>query len=272
MTYVTLSNALHALLITAILLALIFVELAGNRDDNDTLPVASPAPSQKTQKTTRPDFRLLLFGGLFVGYLVTKVWEMTITRDSLAYKKFWDDVSLLIGCASLVAAVYIIAIKFTYCVLAPAYGAVVMGWGLSRCGLLKWFHIPIQAHTIKQREFDESLRNADPLLPIRDYEAAIVIIDSKKEKLDEASEKALIFKSRMDDCLKEWDRMISNVRKGRATETTTILPVTTVTDPESICLVVASNTSVWRMPIRFLPSLTRNQEGFHQLLDGHHDR
>lgn len=113
---------LHALYVTALVTGLVSTGFAVGWDDNETIHHPPPpppppphsssvsAPPPSSPKDNRPNGRLIFFGVTFTGYLVLKVWEITIRIEWFKFKLFVDRNSLLCGCISLIALIWLTTI------------------------------------------------------------------------------------------------------------------------------------------------------------------
>ena len=100
----TVFDALHALLINSLVIALVFTAIAASRNDNTA-----------TKKLNeKPTVKLFVFGVLFVLYLSFKAYEISIPYIWFCYKKTLDVVSLLLGLSAMVLLLLVSTDQFTY--------------------------------------------------------------------------------------------------------------------------------------------------------------
>ncbi|KAJ4893978.1 Uncharacterized protein Rs2_20772 [Raphanus sativus] len=133
------SKILHALYVTALVTGLVFTGFAVGRDDNKTIHHPPPpppphsssvsAPPPSSPKDYRSNGRLIFFGVTLTGYLMLKAWEITIRIEWFKFKLFVDRSSLLCGCISLIALIWlttIVLLKVINNVVLCVYCAVGM--------------------------------------------------------------------------------------------------------------------------------------------------
>ena len=127
----TVFDALHALLINSLVIALVFTAIAASRNDN----TATKKPNEK------PTVRLFVFGVLFVLYLSFKAYEISIPYIWFWYKKTLHVVSLLLGLASMVILLLVSTDQFTYWVAILGCTGVLASFFLLGTRPLEFFHM-----------------------------------------------------------------------------------------------------------------------------------
>lgn len=127
----TVFDALHALLINSLVIALVFTAIAASRNDN----TATKKPNEK------PTVKLFVFGVLFVLYLSFKAYEISIPYIWFCYKKTLDVVSLLLGLSAMVFLLLVSTDQFTYWVAIPGCIGVLASFFLLGTRPLEFFNM-----------------------------------------------------------------------------------------------------------------------------------
>lgn len=133
-------TALHVLLINAMLIAFIFTQIASGRDDNDTVVKVAPSPSNPNPEK-RPVLRLTFFGVSFLSYLVVKAFQLVIPDTWFHLKKYTDELTLLIGCVSLILLVSTTTIDFALKAMLPALCVMIVGRFCFGEKVIEWLYI-----------------------------------------------------------------------------------------------------------------------------------
>ena len=127
----TVLDALHALLINSLVIALVFTAIAVSRNDN----TATKKPNEK------PTVKLFIFGVLFVLYLSFKAYEISIPYSWFCYKKTLDVVSLLLGLSAMVFLLLVSTNQFMYWVAISGCIGVLSSFFLVGTRPLEFFNM-----------------------------------------------------------------------------------------------------------------------------------
>uniref|UniRef100_M4CF09 Protein kinase domain-containing protein n=1 Tax=Brassica campestris TaxID=3711 RepID=M4CF09_BRACM len=119
----TMFDALHALLINSLVIALVFTAIAASRNDNTT----TKKPNEK------PTVKLFIFGVLFVLYLSFKAYEISIPYIWFCYKKTLDVVAIP-GCISVLASFFLLGTR-------PLEFFNMMGLKIIRWACYPYYHL-----------------------------------------------------------------------------------------------------------------------------------
>lgn len=239
------SKMLHGILVTAMVTGLVFTGFAVQRGDNETIrhpppppPPASssispPPPSSSSPSDDRPDLRLILFGVTFTGYIMLKAWEITIRMKRFRFKLVVDRASLVSGCLSLFALIWLTTTVLLKFVALPAASFLLFFWILSMCGVLEkfydWVYITmikwqkawaISSVRRKIKKADREFKKANgaykeansKLVSVKSKQEAddlVLEINRRELALDMARDSLVSLMAELDLTVLEWDNVLA---------------------------------------------------------------